>query len=123
MYRALVIIAILLPVTVFGQFTISGKVLNKAEKTAITGASVFLSNATIGGVTADNGAFTLKNVKPGKYDLVVSNVGFDTYAEVVIVTDRDIVLPDINLAAKTVVLKEVTVTVKPDPNREVYLNI
>ncbi len=121
MFRTLFLI-ILLPLGCFGQFTISGRVLNQSDTKPLANASVFLSNATIGSKTANDGTFTLHNVKPGKYDLVVSIIGFETYDQTIIVENSNMTLPDITIFPKTIALKEVTVKYHADPNRENYLN-
>ncbi|MGZ3872578.1 MAG: carboxypeptidase regulatory-like domain-containing protein [Mucilaginibacter sp.] len=111
----------LIPFFAVSQISISGKVINQSDTKPIASASVFLSNATIGSKTGDDGAFKLTNVKPGKYDLVVSVVGFDAYRESVSVAGNDVVMPTIALFPKTIGLNEVTVKAKrDDPDRERY---
>ncbi len=117
MFKILTCFILLLPVGCFAQFTISGRVLNQADTKPVANASVFLSNATIGGKTANDGAFILHNAKPGKYELVVSIIGFEAYHQTVIVDNSNITLPDITISPKTIALAEVTVLAKPDPDR------
>src|SRR3978361_572001 len=83
-------LVVCLPAICFAQFTITGKVISQADTKPMANCSVFLSNATIGDKTADNGTFILKNVKPGKYDLVVSTVGYDTYSQTIAITGNNI---------------------------------
>ncbi|MGN6396293.1 MAG: carboxypeptidase regulatory-like domain-containing protein [Mucilaginibacter sp.] len=92
--------------------TITGKVISQADTKPISHASVFLSNATIGTSTGDDGTFSLKNVMPGKYNLVVSMLGFDEAVTPLTVESRDIGLPVITLFAKTVSLNAVVVSAK-----------
>ncbi|MDB5133355.1 MAG: carboxypeptidase regulatory-like protein [Mucilaginibacter sp.] len=103
-----------------GSYEIRGRVLDSADKKAVANASVFLSNATIGCKTADDGTFVLHNVRPGKYDLVVSIIGFGTYNRNVIVTNNNVDSPDIILFPKTIALNEVKVKFKTDPDRGKY---
>lgn len=117
MFKTFVLFVILLPLSCFAQIAISGRVLSKVDNKPAANASVFLSNATIGAKTADDGTFTLRSLKPGKYDLVVSIVGFDTYNQTIVVGDKDISLSDIVLTPKSNVLSEVTIKVKRDPYR------
>ncbi|HVV55806.1 MAG TPA: carboxypeptidase-like regulatory domain-containing protein, partial [Mucilaginibacter sp.] len=84
--------------------------------------SVFLSDATVGTRTSADGSFTLRNVKPGKYDLVVTDVAFETYSQPVGIQNRDIRLPDILISTQTHLLRGVTIRYRSDPNREKYLN-
>ena len=114
------LLLVLLPLGCFSQFAISGKIINVADAKPLANASVFIGSTTIGDKTAQDGAFTLKNIKPGKYDLVVSNVGFDTYSQVIVITDHDIMLPDIAVFSKTIALNEVKIKPHTDLNREKY---
>ena len=103
------IIAFLLPLACFGQTRISGRVLNQSDKTPLANASVFLSNATIGTKTSDDGTFTLNNVRSGQYELVVTIIGHETYRKEIMVGNANISLPDILVATKTIQLNEVKV--------------
>lgn len=58
-------------------FTAGGKVLDAVSKQALSGASVFCQNTTLGTVTNGEGAFSLRLPKGG-YDLIVSYTGYET---------------------------------------------
>lgn len=116
--RAYLLLIFLWPLNGLGQVSIAGKILDHRDNNAIAGASVFLANATIGQRTATDGTFHLSNVKPGKYELIVSMVGFETYHQLLVVSSANIVLPDIEINARANTLKEVKITV--DPNRDRY---
>ena len=122
-FTYLLMFACALPLATRAQLTIKGRILNQADTKPVANASVFLSNASVGNKTADNGTFLLGDVKPGKYDLVISIVGFDTYKQVVTVENSNIVLPDILIFPKTFALKAVTIKPKTDPNRDYYYEI
>jgi len=96
------------PVNRAGNSAITGRVVDKNRK-AVGNASVFLSNATLGCQTDTSGDFRLENVKPGKYDLVVSMVGFETYHQAITVAGENISLDNVVLIDKTIGLKEVVV--------------
>lgn len=108
------------PFLCLAQTRITGRVINATDKTGIANASVFLSNAIVGAKTTSEGAFTLSDAKNGKYELVVSIVGFEPYKQNITVTGSDVALPDISLSPKTYALKEVTVKQHNDPNRTQY---
>jgi hypothetical protein len=118
--KFLVFFIVLLPLECFAQFNISGRILNQADSKPMANSNVFLSNATIGSKTAGTGTFTLHNIKPGKYELIVSIVGFETFNKSITVEDSNIELPDIMLLPKTIALKEVSIKYHKDPNREKY---
>ena len=99
----------------FSQFTISGKVINAADRQPLVKASVFLDNASVGTVTLEDGTYKIANVRPGQYDLVISSVGFETYHQSVFVSDN-VVLKDAALFVKTNMLAEIKI--KPNNNWE-----
>ncbi|SOD90593.1 carboxypeptidase-like regulatory domain-containing protein [Spirosoma fluviale] len=62
----------------WAQTTIQGRVQNGKNQEALPFANVFLSGTTKGTVTDENGSFTLPDAPVGKFDLIVSYVGFTT---------------------------------------------
>lgn len=107
---------LLIPATCLAQINITGKVTNADDKSPVTNASIFLSNATVGNKTDEKGIYTLTGVRPGQYELVVTIVGFETYRQNVMAANQNISLPDILLKPKTTELKEVNI--RPDPDWE-----
>lgn len=61
----------------------TGFVLSSETKLPVAFASVYLSNTSIGTTTNDKGEFTIQNFPNGRYDLVVSSMGFETYQTIV----------------------------------------
>ncbi|ASU36003.1 carboxypeptidase regulatory-like domain-containing protein [Mucilaginibacter xinganensis] len=116
MLKAVLTVIILLPLAVIGQITIKGRIVGSLTTRPIADASVFLSNATNGDKTGNDGVFTLKNVKPGKYELVISHVSFDTYKQTITVENSDINLPDITLYPRAISLNEVKIKPNTDPD-------
>ncbi|RYY21726.1 MAG: carboxypeptidase-like regulatory domain-containing protein, partial [Chitinophagaceae bacterium] len=57
---------------------IRGTVWNAETETAIPNASVFITNTSRGTVSAADGGFSLTGIPAGKFDLVISSVGFAT---------------------------------------------
>jgi hypothetical protein len=74
------ILLLLLFVNGFSQKVISGIILSADNGNAIIGASVFISNTSTGTVTGNNGEFVLKGVPDGRHELVISSVGYETFA-------------------------------------------
>ena len=60
------------------QSVIQGQVVNKSTAEPIAGSSVFISGSSKGTVTNSTGFFQLENIPPGKHDLVISSVGYET---------------------------------------------
>src|ERR1700748_1004378 len=114
--KPLVLFLLFLPVCAPAQTVITGKVINTADNKAVGYASVFLSNTVVGTRSNDDGSFTLQNVKPGQYDLVVSLIGFETHHQTVTISNASIAVGDITITPKVNELKEVHIGA-PDPNR------
>ncbi|WP_158534879.1 carboxypeptidase-like regulatory domain-containing protein [Mucilaginibacter hurinus] len=93
--------------------SVSGRVVSKAGKNPLVKASVFLSNATFGTITDDAGAFSLRNVKPGQYQLVVTNLGYEDFTQTIMVTSQTLRL-DIEMSAKAMELRAVVITTNAD---------
>ncbi|MEO6977706.1 MAG: carboxypeptidase-like regulatory domain-containing protein, partial [Mucilaginibacter sp.] len=100
MAKTLLLLFFLLPAIAFGQVTITGKVVNHADGKPVANATVFLNNTTTGAKTTVAGAFNLKNVKAGKYDLVVSLPGFDAYKQSINAENGNLNITAIGLSAK-----------------------
>lgn len=100
------------PLFCFSQVKITGRVLNMTTTHPIPFASVFLSNTTSGMETDSAGYFTLTNIKPGRYDLIVSILGYETAQQSLVIADKDISLPPVDLVSTSILLK--TVRIKPD---------
>ncbi|MDP3359159.1 MAG: TonB-dependent receptor [Lutibacter sp.] len=70
-------VMLLLPIVMFAQQTVKGKVTEAAGGTALPGVGVIIKGTTIGAATDFDGNYTLENVKPADV-LVFSYVGFNT---------------------------------------------
>lgn len=123
MFKKLIFLFLLVPLSCLAQVKITGSVISAADHKPVANASVFLSNATIGAKTDAGGNYVLNNIKSGKYELVVSIVGFETYKKAVTVGNENMALPDISISPKTYAINEVVVKQHTDPNRARYLAI
>jgi hypothetical protein len=68
----------LLAITGWSQQQIRGTVVNVATGQVLSGVSVFLTNTSKGTTTNKTGYFEITDIKPGKYELVATSVGFET---------------------------------------------
>jgi hypothetical protein len=66
------------------QKILLGTILSKDSKLPIASASIFLSNTSIGAISKDNGGFVLQPFPEGRFDLVVSIIGYETYTTTVV---------------------------------------
>lgn len=105
-----ILLGILLPVAVLAQDgVITGKVTSADLQIPLAKASVFLSNATYGTSTANDGTFALRGLKPGQYELVVSYVGYDSYHKTLMVGPSPVNL-NIEMHLKSIGLTEISVS-------------
>ncbi|XWW47658.1 carboxypeptidase-like regulatory domain-containing protein [Fibrella sp. USSR17] len=74
------LLVLLTTLSVQAQFTLRGKVVNAVDEQPVPFCSVFLANTTKGTTADENGNFVLANLPAGRFDLVVSSVGFETLA-------------------------------------------
>jgi len=119
MSRTLLLLFFLLPSIIFGQVTVTGKVINHAGGKPVANATVFLNNTTTGAKTTATGIFNLKNAKIGKYDLVVSAPGFDAYMQTINAGNGNLNIGAVSLSAK--VKKVITLTEAEKNNYHRYL--
>ncbi|MEZ0540738.1 carboxypeptidase-like regulatory domain-containing protein [Fibrella arboris] len=75
-----ILLLFLATLTAQAQFTLRGRVVNAADEQPVPFCSVFLANTTKGTTADEHGNFVLPNLPPGRFDLVVSSVGFETLA-------------------------------------------
>lgn len=93
----------------FAQVSIlKGKVNNKSTGEPIAGANVFFANTHMGVASSEDGTYITGGVNNGKYDLVASFVGFETFSTSLELTDS-IQYFDIYLEEKTTLLQTITV--------------
>lgn len=121
MTKAFVFLIFLLPFSGLAQISLSGRVFDHNNMQTIANASVFLNNATIGDATNAEGKYTLRNVPPGKYELIVSKVGYLPYSQTVIVVNTEAKLPDIILYQNNTALNEVKI--KPNDDAQWQRNL
>ena len=94
--------------TVYGQFSITGKVLNSETGESLPGANIVLEKSFLAAVSGSDGSFTMQNIKPGEFVLKVSYVGFETAQKPVTVAQNlDVV---IRLEPKSYLSEEVIIS-------------
>jgi iron complex outermembrane recepter protein len=68
----------ILPAFVFAQFNLSGRVIEAESQLALPGAHLTLQGSNFKQVSDVSGNFRFSDVKPGKYRLVVSFIGYES---------------------------------------------
>ena len=90
----------------YGQFSVSGKIIDSATKEPLNSASVYCQNTTIGTTTNKDGEFSLQ-LKSGGYELIISYTGYQT--KQVRITNTDNRIPDIEMIKEEKNLGEVII--------------
>ena len=65
------------------QTVIRGKVISEETQKPLAAVSVYLNNTSLGAITNDDGIFIISKVPSGKFRLVASCVGFETYVNMI----------------------------------------
>ena len=101
---------------IMAQHTLSGTILSKTDNSPIDMATVRLfthhgtdSTLVQGAQTYQDGLFILNNVRPGKYRLIVSSVGFNEHSQWVEIKNANLDVPTIRLTEQVQHLAEVSV--------------
>ncbi|WP_439506009.1 carboxypeptidase-like regulatory domain-containing protein [Sediminibacterium sp.] len=63
------------------QKKLIGKVVVSGSQVPISSASVFLSNTSVGTISKEDGSFIIDPLPNGRYDLVVTILGYETYVK------------------------------------------
>jgi hypothetical protein len=100
-------------------FSISGTIKDKKGE-VLPGAAVYLSGYQIATVANNDGRFSIPNLKPGNYDLLVQVIGF-------LPQNKNVIIFDKAVNVEIVLLENVTqlseVVIKADPNRQRYIDM
>lgn len=98
------------PVILLAQTgVITGRILRADTKEPLAKVSVFLSNATVGTTTSEDGTYTLRGIRPGQYDLVMTSVGYEEQTQQVLVGSQQLTI-NAELKPQVMQLGEVIVT-------------
>jgi hypothetical protein len=95
--------------TVRSQNELAGNVLDSLTQQPVPFANVFFANTSIGTITDEKGEFVLRNFQSGKYDLVVSFVGYKPFERSLSFSDNTRILK-VSLLPEAVRLDELVVT-------------
>jgi hypothetical protein len=98
-------------------FSISGTVKDKTG--ILPGASIYVSGYKVSTVTNDQGHFSLTQLAPGTYDILVQMIGYLPFKKNIILEKS--VSINVLLTENATLLNEVVV--KPDPDRAYHLSL
>ncbi|HTE31062.1 MAG TPA: TonB-dependent receptor [Chryseolinea sp.] len=95
--------------SLWGQGTITGHVREANADETLTGASIRLSDLSIGAVADSHGNFSFHNVAVGTHSVEVSFVGYAPFSETIEVKDKQITSLDIGMHPGEIQLADVTI--------------
>ena len=75
----LLLLAILLSQYAKSQAILKGTVISEETKQPLPSVSVYLNNTSVGTTTNEQGVFVLRNIPSGKFRLIATSVGFETF--------------------------------------------
>src|SRR5258708_30884811 len=85
MQRIFLFFILLLSLSANSQKLVKGLVTDGSDQ-PIPGASIFLSNTSIGTSSNAQGRCQL-NIPAGKFDLIISSIGYETFSKTIIATE------------------------------------
>ena len=107
---------IILFASINAQSIITGRVTDSRTGNPLVGVNIFFSRTTYGSTTDINGFYTLDDIPPGRYELLVSMIGYKLVKESFQI-DTDIKIDrDYKLVSQPIRMKEIVVSAKS--NRE-----
>ena len=108
------LLVLLLPILAFGQFTVSGNVLDKDDNAILYGDVILSLDSTISKFSyIDSGYFELPPVAAGSYQFEIKALGYKSYLKsITIVGDSHL---DIWLTEDIETLEEITVSASRNP--------
>lgn len=99
-------ILLILPASLLAQRSLKGKITDE-KGIAVPGASIFLNNTSFGTTANNDGAFEFV-IPEGKFDLIVSSIGFETYNKTILTKDLPAFI-EIHLRVKSKEMEKVVV--------------
>ncbi len=93
---------------------IQGKITDKNSGDPLPGANVFLEGTSLGAATSVDGGFSIRQVTPGNYSMIIRYVGYQEKKMPIVVKSGATVEANIELEYVGIESKEVTVTAQAE---------
>lgn len=87
----IIFLSILFTVDIYPQTNIiyiSGKITDKVTKKPVQNANVYLAYTTLGSSTNSDGKYLIKDIPVGRYTLVISHIGYQTFHIDIAILDK-----------------------------------
>lgn len=94
----------------FAQSSITGKVMDSVSGNPLYGANIIILELQAGTSTDASGAYTINNLKPGKYTLTASYLGYSNNSLVLNVEENEKLVINFQLKASDIKMSSVVIT-------------
>ena len=72
--------------SIFGQFSVTGKISDKKSRTPLPGSNVILVGTNLGAATDSDGFFEINNVPEGDYEIMATFIGYEIFKSNISIT-------------------------------------
>lgn len=118
-YRLIIFILLCITLVIHPQNkedgTVVGRVLDAKNKEPMVGVNVYLENTGYGSSTNIDGNYSIQNVPPGKYNLIVSYVGYKKFEKKIEINGEKVIHIDVELEYSLLEGEEIVVTATRTP--------
>ena len=112
----LILIILLLPFTkLFAQSELNGTIYNSENNEMISYANISI-NGQASAVSNEQGQFSIENLKPGEYSIIISYVGYETLKKQINIAENETQNLEFNLKPISYLTDEVTITATKTEN-------
>jgi TonB-dependent receptor len=94
----------------YAQGTVTGKILDTADRSPLWGAMVMVEGKAVGTTSNGDGEYRLPGLPAGSTRLVFRYLGYETVTRTVTIPDKDVVTIDVAMRVSAIEGEEVTVT-------------
>ena len=99
-------------IVVFAQSRVDGRITDKESGEPLVGVNIFFSKTTWGATTDSQGFYSIRNIPYGKYEMIISMIGYEVIKQDVFVFDNERISMNFILVPEPIQMKEVIVTAK-----------
>ena len=97
---------------VSAQSRVDGRITDKESGEPLVGVNIFFSKTTWGATTDSQGFYSIRNIPYGKYEMIISMIGYEVIKQDVFVFDNERISMNFILVPEPIQMKEVIVTAK-----------
>ena len=76
-------------IVVFAQSRVDGRITDKESGEPLVGVNIFFSKTTWGATTDSQGFYSIRNIPYGKYEMIISMIGYEVIKQDVFVFDNE----------------------------------